>query len=64
MSPTKRRLAPKVSERTGVANGLQTIDVTDETAVGAKSGVLALQLHKGPTGMTVQFKDLVLKELK
>jgi hypothetical protein len=45
-------------------NGLQTVDVTDETAAGAKSGILALQLHKGPTGMTVQFKDLVLKELK
>ena len=34
-------------------NGKQTVDVTDETAVGAKSGILALQLHKGPTGMTV-----------
>ncbi|MDF2440107.1 MAG: hypothetical protein JWN98_1091 [Abditibacteriota bacterium] len=44
-------------------NGKATIDVTDETAVGAKSGVLALQLHAGPP-MTVQFKDIVLKELK
>jgi hypothetical protein len=44
-------------------NGVQTIDVTDETAVGAKKGVLALQLHAG-TAMTVQFKDLVLKETK
>ena len=44
-------------------NGVQTIDVTDETAVGAKKGVLALQLHAG-TPMTVQFKDLVLKEVK
>ena len=42
-------------------NGKQTVDVIDETAVGAKNGVLALQLHKGPTGMTVQFKDMVLK---
>jgi hypothetical protein len=42
-------------------NGQLTIDVVDETAVGAASGVLALQLHKGPTGMTVQFKDMVLK---
>ena len=42
-------------------NGKQTVDVTDETSVGAKSGILALQLHKGPTGMTVQFKDMVLK---
>jgi hypothetical protein len=41
-------------------NGKQTVDVTDETAVGAKSGVLALQLHAGAP-MTVQFKDIVLK---
>lgn len=45
-------------------NGKQTVDVMDETAEGAKKGVLALQLHKGPTGMTVQFKDIILKELK
>jgi len=44
-------------------NGVQTVDVTDETAVGAKKGVLALQLHAGKP-MTVQFKDLVLKETK
>ena len=44
-------------------NGVQTIDVTDETAVGAKKGILALQLHAGPA-MVVQFKDLVLKEGK
>ena len=41
-------------------NGRQTVDVTDETAVGAKKGVLALQLHAGGP-MTVQFKDVVLK---
>jgi hypothetical protein len=41
-------------------NGKQTVDVTDETEVGAKSGVLALQIHAGPA-MVVQFKDLVLK---
>jgi hypothetical protein len=40
-------------------NGNQTVDVTDETAIGAKKGVLALQLHAGQP-MTVQFKDLVL----
>lgn len=45
-------------------NGHQTVDVTDETAIGAKKGILALQLHKGPTGMTVQFKDFKLTELK
>jgi len=44
-------------------NGVQTIDVTDETALGAKKGILALQLHAGPA-MVVQFKDLVLKEIK
>ena len=45
-------------------NGQKTVDVTDETATGAKKGLIALQLHKGPTGMTVQFKDMVLMELK
>ena len=41
-------------------NGKQTVDVTDETAEGAKKGVLALQIHAGAP-FTVQFKDLVLK---
>ena len=40
-------------------NGKLTVDVTDETKEGAKTGVLALQLHAGPP-MTVQFKDMVL----
>lgn len=40
-------------------NGRQTVDVMDETGIGAKSGVLALQLHAGKP-MTVQFKDIVL----
>lgn len=44
-------------------NGQQTIDVTDETAIGAKSGVLALQIHAGPP-MTVQFKDFKITSLK
>jgi hypothetical protein len=44
-------------------NGVQTIDVTDETAIGAKKGILALQLHAGQP-MKVEFKDLVLKETK
>ena len=43
-------------------NGRQTVDVTDETAEGAKKGVLALQIHAGAP-FTVQFKDIVLKEL-
>lgn len=41
-------------------NGKQTVDVTDNGAVAAKSGLIALQLHVGPP-MTVQFKDIVLK---
>ncbi len=44
-------------------NGVPTVDVTDETAVGAKTGLIALQLHSGPTGMTVQFKDIVIRKL-
>jgi hypothetical protein len=44
-------------------NGVMTVDVTDETTAGAKTGVIALQLHSGPTGMTVQFKDLQIKKL-
>jgi hypothetical protein len=41
-------------------NGMQTVDVTDETEVGAKTGIVALQLHAGPP-MIVQFKDIILK---
>ena len=43
-------------------NGKQTVDVTDEQeAKAAKSGVLALQIHQGKP-MTVQFKDIRIKE--
>jgi hypothetical protein len=45
-------------------NGYTTVDVTDNESAKAKaSGILALQLHAGPP-MTVQFKDIQLKELK
>ena len=45
-------------------NGLTTIEVTDNESSKAKSeGILALQLHAGPP-MTVQFKDIMFKELK
>ena len=45
-------------------NGKQTIDVVDEDAVkGAKEGVLALQIHAGGP-MTVQFKNVRIKDLK
>ncbi len=45
-------------------NGMQTVDVTDEDAAhAAKEGLLALQIHVGGP-MTIEFKDLMLKELK
>jgi len=46
-------------------NGVQTVDVTDEREgdKGAKSGVLALQLHAGDP-MTVQFKNIRIKKLE
>jgi 3-keto-disaccharide hydrolase len=45
-------------------NGKKTVDVTDEdSAHAAKEGILALQIHQGPP-MVVQFKDIVLKDLK
>lgn len=45
-------------------NGHQTVDVTDEDAAhAAKEGLLALQIHVGGP-MTVEFKNLKLKELK
>ena len=45
-------------------NGKQTVDVTDEREApkGAKSGILALQLHAGDP-MTVQFKNIRIKKL-
>ena len=45
-------------------NGKPTIDLVDEQeAAAAKSGVLALQIHKGEP-MTIQFKNLRIKQLK
>ena len=45
-------------------NGVKTVEVTDNCeAKRLKKGVLALQLHAGPP-MTVQFKDIRIKELK
>ena len=56
------KIVAKGNHLTHFVNGHQTADITDNDAAhAAKSGVLALQLHKGPTGMTVQFKDMVLK---
>ncbi len=41
-------------------NGIATAEVMDESTAGAKTGIIALQLHAGKP-MTVQFKDIVLK---
>ena len=44
-------------------NGTQTADIIDtDDTLGAKSGVLALQLHQGQP-MTIQFKNIQLKNL-
>ena len=45
-------------------NGKEMIDVVDEQSdKAATSGIIALQLHAGQP-MTVEFKDLRIKELK
>ncbi|MBI3878350.1 MAG: DUF1080 domain-containing protein [Verrucomicrobia bacterium] len=44
-------------------NGVQTVDVVDETKIGAKEGILALQLHAGPP-MKIEFKNIRIKALK
>lgn len=44
-------------------NGVVTAEITDnDPTLGAKSGILALQLHAGPP-MTIEFKDIYLKTL-
>jgi len=43
-------------------NGKATADVTDESSVGAKQGIMAFQLHAGPA-MKIQFKNVRLKTL-
>lgn len=45
-------------------NDKQMVDFVDEqTEKAATSGIIALQLHQGPA-MTVEFKDLQIKDLK
>ena len=44
-------------------NGTTTCDVYDNDKRKVASGILALQLHAGPP-MTVQFKEIKMKELK
>ncbi len=52
------------NQLTHMINGRVTVSVIDEDPSGsAKSGVLALQIHVGPV-MTVQFKDIRIREIK
>lgn len=46
---------------TQVLNGVTTVDIVDQE--GAKSGIIALQLHRGHD-MEISFKDLLIKKLK
>jgi len=50
---------PKITQ---TLNGFTTVDYTEKSEVGAKEGVIALQLHVGPK-MRITFKDVELKEL-
>jgi hypothetical protein len=47
---------------TQVLNGFTTVDYQEKSDVGAKDGIIALQLHVGPK-MRVWFKDLEIREL-
>jgi hypothetical protein len=45
-------------------NGVLMSEIVDnQVDKGSKEGVIALQLHQGPP-MTVQFRDITLKELE
>ncbi|MDD4869451.1 MAG: DUF1080 domain-containing protein [Kiritimatiellae bacterium] len=44
-------------------NGVQMVDVMNESTKGPNGGILAFQLHAGPP-MMVQYKDIILKPLK
>ena len=57
------RIVAKGNHLQHFVNGTLTADVTDtDEEKGAKSGVIALQLHTGPP-MTIQFKDVQIKML-
>jgi len=56
------RIVAKGNHLQHFINGMQTIDVIDNGPGDAKSGILALQIHRGPP-MIVQFKNIRLKKL-
>ena len=43
-------------------NGVVTCEATDEDSAARKDGIVALQLHRGPS-MTVQFRQVMLKKI-
>ncbi|MBL9122572.1 MAG: DUF1080 domain-containing protein [Planctomycetaceae bacterium] len=43
-------------------NGFTAVDYTEKSDVGAKEGIIALQVHVGPA-MQVMFKDVEIREL-
>ncbi len=55
------RIVAKGNHLQHYINGKLSVDITDNTKEGAKTGLLALQLHAGAP-MKVQFKDIVLKD--
>jgi hypothetical protein len=58
------RIVAKGNHLSHYVNGVQMSEVIDhQENKAATSGIIALQLHAGPP-MTVQFKDILLKELK
>lgn len=58
------RIVARDNHITLQVNGLTTVQLIDnQSSKAAEKGILALQLHAGPP-MTVQFKDIQLKQLK
>ncbi len=45
-----------------ILNGYTTVNYTEQSDEGAKEGIIALQLHRGPK-MKIWFKDIMIKEL-
>lgn len=56
------RIVVKGNHLQHYVNGKLTVDVVDnQESKAAKTGILAFQVHAGPP-MTVQFKDIILKQ--
>lgn len=57
------RIIAKGSQIQFWVNGVQTVDAVNESTKGPNGTTLALQVHAGQP-MMIQFKDIVLKQLK